>query len=80
MLRLSRFLHGETGRVLMSIILGLGLASLFKTVCKGKNCLVYKAPPLDDIDNKIYKFDDKCYSYKSVTTKCNNQEMFVDME
>ena len=55
----------------MSIILGLGLASLFRTICKEKNCIIFKAPPLDEMDGKVYKYQDKCYTYKSVSTKCD---------
>ncbi len=38
-MHLSKFFHTTTGKYLMSIILGLGLASLFRKVCKDKNCL-----------------------------------------
>jgi hypothetical protein len=80
MLRLSKFLHTETGRILMSIILGLGLATLFRRVCKGKNCIVYKAPPIDEIDDKVYKFGEKCYSYKNVSVKCDTKKQIIDHE
>uniref|UniRef100_A0A6C0EVJ4 Uncharacterized protein n=1 Tax=viral metagenome TaxID=1070528 RepID=A0A6C0EVJ4_9ZZZZ len=68
---LAKFVHTKTGRYLMSIILGLGLASLFRTICKEKNCIIFKAPPLDEMDGKVYKYQDKCYTYKSVSTKCD---------
>ena len=68
---LAKFVHTKTGRYLMSIILGLGLASLFRTICKEKNCILFKAPPLDEMDGKVYKYQDKCYTYKSVSTKCD---------
>ena len=54
-INIKKFLHTTTGKYLMSIILGFGLASLFREVCKGKNCLIFHAPPLDEIEDKIYK-------------------------
>ena len=33
---LSKFVHSEIGRYLMSIILGLGLATFFRKMCNGK--------------------------------------------
>ena len=33
-MHLGKFVHTETGKYLMSILLGFGLASLFRTVCK----------------------------------------------
>jgi hypothetical protein len=77
-MHLSKFVHSPSGKILMSIILGIGLASLFRTVCKGKSCIIFKAPPLDDINDKIYKFDNKCYTYKSSTTKCDINKKSVE--
>jgi hypothetical protein len=70
-LHLGKFVHTETGKILMSIILGFGLASLFRNVCKGRNCLTFRAPPLDKFDDKIFKNGSKCVKYKPVPTKCS---------
>lgn len=67
----GKFVHTKTGQTLMSLILGFGLASLFRKICKEKNCLIFYAPPLEDLNNKIYKINDKCVKYKPVATKCS---------
>ena len=67
---LSKFVQSETGRYLMSIILGLGLATFFRKICSGKNCVISKAPPLEEIEDKIYKFDGKCYKLEKNAEKC----------
>ena len=77
---LGKFVHTETGKILMSILLGFGLASLFRTVCKDKDCLIFHAPPLDKFKDKIYKNGDKCYKYTPVATKCNANAKIVDFE
>ena len=46
---LSKFIHTETGRYLMSVILVLGLANFFRKVFYGKKCIISKAPPLEEI-------------------------------
>jgi hypothetical protein len=74
---LGRFVHTETGKYIMSILLGFGLASLFRAVCKEKNCLIFHAPPLDEIDGKIYSYDEKCYSYVPTATKCDKNKKIV---
>lgn len=71
MVHFGKFVHTPTGRLLMSILLGFGLASLFRTVCKDKNCIIFHAPPLEKIQEKIYKHANKCYKYEPVSTKCN---------
>ena len=52
-MHLNRFFESQTGKYMFSIILGIGLASLFRKVCKDKNCIVLKPPPLDEIQNKV---------------------------
>jgi hypothetical protein len=71
-MHLGKFVHTETGKTIMSILLGLGLASLFRTVCKDKDCLLFYAPPLDKIKDKIYKSRDNCVKYSQVPTKCDD--------
>ena len=66
----QRLLHTETGRIIMSIVLGLGIASLFRKVCKDRSCIAFRAPPLKDLEKDTYKLDDKCYEYKTMSVKC----------
>jgi len=80
MLNLSKMLHSKSGKYLLSIILGLGLASLFRRLCKDNNCIVFYAPPFDEIKDKIYKEDGKCYTFTPVTTKCNPNKQQVEIE
>jgi hypothetical protein len=75
---LNKFFESNTGRYMMSIILGLGLASLFRTVCKEKNCLLFKAPPLENIEGKVFQFDDQCYRYRPVAARCDAGKQIID--
>lgn len=76
-MHLYKFVKSNSGKYMMSIILGIGLATIFRSVCKGKECYVYKAPPLDEIKEKIYKFDGKCYKFESANQKCDNNKRVV---
>ena len=67
----GKFIHTETGKIIMSILLGFGLASLFRRVCKDKECLHFYAPSLDKIENKIYNSSGKCVKYIPVSSKCD---------
>ena len=56
----------------MSLLLGIGLASFFRFVCKDKSCIVFAGPPIADIKDKIYKNHDKCYDqYGFFNKKCD---------
>ena len=67
---MSRVMNSNVGAIIISAILGLGLASLFRKVCRDRNCIIIKGPPLKKIKNKIFKFDNKCYTYEPVATSC----------
>jgi hypothetical protein len=75
---LSKFVHSETGRYIMSIILGLGLATIFRAVCEGKSCTTTAAPPLEEIDDKIYRFDNKCYKFEKKAVNCNKNRQILN--
>ena len=79
-MHLGKFVHTQTGKIVMSILLGFGLASLFRTVCKNNNCLSFYAPPLDLFKDKIYKNDGKCVKYTPTSTKCSTNMKTVDFE
>jgi len=79
-LNLGKFVHTERGKYIMSILLGFGLASLFRSVCNGRNCINFYAAPLDEIKDKIYKRDNKCFKYNSVATKCEKNSKIVEFE
>jgi hypothetical protein len=76
---LSKFVNSDTGKVLMSIILGIGLATFFRAVCTGSNCNLLVAPPVEEIDGQIYKFDDQCYKIDKHAVKCNPKKTIITM-
>jgi hypothetical protein len=72
MLSFENILNNGLGSIIISIILGLGLASLFKKVCKN-DCIVIKVPNYKEIKNKIYEWDNQCYQYEKVNIMCNKK-------
>ena len=79
-MHLGKFVHTERGKIIMSIILGLGLATLFRKVCKDNDCLAFHAPPLDEFKDKIYKNNGKCIKYVPVATKCSLNSKTITFE
>jgi len=71
---IGKVIDNKVGKIVISIILGLGLATLFRRVCIGANCIVVKGPPLEDIKGKIFSLNNKCYQYTSVMTSCDNKK------
>lgn len=71
---LTEIMNTEYGQIVVSIILGLGLATLFKQVCKGDSCVVIKSPPLKEINKYYYKIEDDCFKYTPYPTKCEGDK------
>tara|TARA_B000000557_G_scaffold231308_1_gene204555 strand:- start:176 stop:388 length:213 start_codon:yes stop_codon:yes gene_type:complete len=67
-----KLLNTDLGRNMISIILGLGLASMFRKVCNNNTCLVIKGPKTAEM-NKYYKIDKKCYKYNPYPINCPNK-------
>lgn len=76
----KRLLNTNIGITVISIVLGLGLATIFRKVCTDKNCINFKGPVITDIKDKIYKFDEKCYKYDIEPTICNKNKQIVDIK
>ena len=70
---LRRLIYSDVGKIIISILLGLGLATLFRKVCNDRNCIIFKAPNVEKIKNQIFKFDNKCYKFSEKIEKCDDK-------
>lgn len=68
---IAELAKSDPGRKVLSVILGLGLASLFRQVCKKGQCIVVKGPPVADVEKYLYRIDDRCYKYTVQARSCN---------
>ena len=59
----------KVNKILISIIWGLGIATLFRKVCTN-NCLVVKAPKMK---NYIEVKDNKCYEFVKEKVPCEKK-------
>jgi len=78
-MNLKRLISSSLGKIILSILLGLGLASLFRKACTDKNCLVFNGPIISDIEGKTYKHGDKCYKYTTSPDKCDTTKRVIDI-
>jgi hypothetical protein len=77
-MNIKRLLYSNSGRTLISILLGVGLASLFQKVCKDKDCLIFTGPVITDVDGKTFKHGDNCYKYDITTTSCDSSKKIIE--
>jgi hypothetical protein len=77
-MELKRLVSSDFGIKLLSIILGLGLATLFRKVCKGRNCMIFKGPLMKDVENTTYKENNKCYQFSYDSVSCDTKKSIID--
>ena len=62
--------------VLISVLWGIGLATLFASVANKRNCIIVRGELPSEIEQKIFQYPDienKCYQYKSYLQPCSNE-------
>ena len=75
----KRLLNTSIGQFIISLLLGLGLATLFRKACKDKNCIVFNGPVISDVEGKIYKYGEKCFTYVPTPTQCDSTKKISDI-
>lgn len=79
-MKIKALMNSPLGKIFISILLGLGLATLFRTACKEKNCIRFAGPVISEVDGKIYKHGEKCYKYESQSSgRCDATKRVVDI-
>jgi hypothetical protein len=76
----KRLLHSSLGQIFISILLGLGLATIFRKVCNDRNCIHFKGPLSNKVDGKVFKHGESCYKYTVKNAdKCNDMKKIVNI-
>ena len=76
----KRLLNTSLGRIFISILLGLGLATMFRKACTDRNCITFHGPVISEFEGKIYKHGEKCYQYSLHPDKCDTTKRTIDMK
>ena len=70
---IDNIMNTDYGATLISIILGFGLAAMFRKVCKDGHCVIIKGPNLQEIQEHIYRIENNCYKYTPEVVNCNKK-------
>lgn len=69
---IRRLLYNPYSNIIISILLGFGLATLFRRSCSVRGCYVFKGPPMDKIEGQTFQMNDKCYTFDYNHKSCKN--------
>ena len=56
-MNIKKWIHSETSKYIISIILGLGLSTLFRKECYGENCIVFRSPPVEELEKEMFELE-----------------------
>ena len=76
-MQIRKFIQSHYGRMIIAVILGFGLSTLFRKSCDKKKGLRFKGPSLKEIDGQVYSYNDKCYQFKPNNIKCSSTKKTV---
>jgi hypothetical protein len=77
----KNILHTSMGKIILSILLGLGLSTIFRQVCNSKDCYKFIGPKHNDLRDKIFATDSektKCYSLVEENVPCGLKSKTLD--
>lgn len=74
MTNFKSLIHSDKGKIVISILLGFGIATLFRKSCtdsKGNNtCVHYQ---MNKPDDSTFEYDGKCYKIKQIKSTCKDK-------
>lgn len=79
MLNISRILNTTLGRIIISLLLGLGLATMFRKACEDGSCLSFNGPVISEVDGKTFQFGEYCYKYELFPVQCDSMKRTVSV-
>jgi hypothetical protein len=58
---------------MVSFMLGLAIVVIVAPICRGRECMIVKAPPIHEVRDSIYHIASKCYKFETVQMECPAQ-------
>lgn len=77
-LNILNAMKSKFGKNLLSVLIGVGIASLFRRSCDNGSCMEFKGPSFDKISKTIYRYNNKCYKFNENNVSCNNYKKQIE--
>ena len=69
-IKLETWLADEKIGILLSCIIGFGIAALFRPMCKEGDCVVLRGPPVNQMRDVVYQMGGKCHEFTPKAVAC----------
>lgn len=70
MISWEKFFNLPGVTTLLSLLLGFGIAAIFRPLCNGPDCVVIRGPPVSDIRGSVYQIGKQCVEFKPKAITC----------
>lgn len=68
-MNITNLFKTENGKIIVSIIIGLGFATMFRQSCYRNSCYIIQGPKKNQL-KYYYRIEDKCYKYNPYSINC----------
>ena len=75
--KIMSIVRTKYGQILLSIILGIGLASIFRKTCKAAGCFNFVSPSVSTVEKSVYIHDGTCYKFSPETVQCGTKKQIA---
>jgi hypothetical protein len=67
-------------KILVSFMFGLAIVLVVSPICRGRQCMIVKAPPIHEVRDSVYHIASKCYKFETVQIDCPAQGVVESFE
>lgn len=67
---IAQILHTKVFGIMVSFMLGIAIVMVVTPMCRGKDCMIVKAPPINEVTHSIYHIASKCYKFEAIPMEC----------
>ena len=67
---IGQILHTKVFGVMVSFMLGIAIVMVATPMCRGKDCMIVKAPPINEVNHAVYHIASKCYKFEAIPMEC----------
>jgi hypothetical protein len=70
MIKWETFLNQPGVMTLLSLLMGFGIAAMFRPLCNSPDCMVIRGPPVNDVRGSVYQFGKQCVEFTPKAIAC----------
>ncbi len=76
---IADIIRSENFKYVFSALLGIStVIVIFRPYCKGDDCSIWKAPPIKEVSDGVFKVGEKCYKFNESEKDCPKEGNVIE--